>query len=141
VTHTRRFVGQLAVVSAAALAVSAFPVWRLFGDRALAGLLAGAAVSTLNCGVGFYFLRYALGRSPQLETAAVLGGFFGRLVVAVSILFACRAIPSIDQTAMGLSIVAFYFLGMTLEVRFLFKHVLSLRPSLAVKEASRRVAG
>ncbi|MBI3844739.1 MAG: hypothetical protein HY292_08895 [Planctomycetes bacterium] len=139
-TQTGRFVAQLVGAVGVALLLSSYPVWKLGGDRALFGLVAGAIVSTANCAGGFYFLRAAMGRSAALETAAVLGGFVGRLLVAITILFICRSIEAIDTTAMGVSIVAFYFLSMIIEVRFLFKHVLSLRPRLAMKEATHRVA-
>ncbi len=129
-TTNARFLVQLTGACAVAIVATAYPVWSAFGDRALLGLVAGAAVSAGNCALGFYLLRYAMGRSPSMETAAVMGGFFGRLVIAIGILFLCRGIEAIDVSAMALSIVAFYFLLMLIEVRFLFKNVLRLRPAM-----------
>jgi hypothetical protein len=137
VTTNGRFVAQLFGASAGLVALAAFPIWKLYGDRALLGLVAGATVSAANCAGGYWLLRSAVGRSATLETAALLGGFLGRLAVAIAMLLLCRRVAAIDVTAMGLSLVAFYFVTMLVEIRFLFKNVLGIRPPL--KGAVHRV--
>jgi hypothetical protein len=109
--------------------VGSVPMALLLGREAVVSWWAGAGVSLVNCFWGTLLIVWAIGRSHQAVLAAVCGGFFGRLVLASAAFYVLWGRPGMDGIVLALSIVGFYFVGMIVEIHFLHKHVLHVRPA------------
>jgi len=65
----------------------------------LAGAGIGAGLGLLNLGVGSWITMRALRRGMKSAMATLVGGFFGRLVLVVGLLFAFNRTEAVDGIA------------------------------------------
>jgi hypothetical protein len=82
----------------------------------LAGAGVGAGLGLLNLAVGSWITMRALKRGMKSAMATLVGGFFGRLVLVVGLLFAFQRTEAVDGVAFALVFMLFFFVYLGLEV-------------------------
>jgi len=127
-----RLIPRLALAGVVAAALLSLPVHLMSGPDGLRALGLGALVSLVNCFWGARLLLWGIARGNYEVQIAVFGGFFGRMVLAIAAVALLGPLPGVDAAVLLLSVVGFYFVGVFVEVRFLYREVLVGRaPKLA----------
>jgi len=126
---TRTVIVGMALVAGMVLLIVV--VWMLlveFDRAGKNGSLIGVGVGLLNLGVGYLVTRRSLRRGMKSAMATLLGGFFIRLLLVVSLVLAFHRTEAISEIAFALVFMAFFFAYVLVEI-VLVERSLSRRPA------------
>jgi len=126
-----RFGIVLTALTASAALVLTWPVANVAGSAGVAAWWVGAGVSLVNCAWGTALLVHSLRQGPRAFQTALYVGVLGRMAIVFAVVGALHAVGGVDSGVLVLSVVGFYFLGVVVELRFLFGKVLGTKRSFA----------
>ena len=124
VATSLRFLACLVPVSGAVALLAGVVVARTWGH---------AVQSTLDCYSGFVLTVWAIPRSPNAQLASVVFGFLGRMITLTAAIFVLSRFAGLEVEPLGLSIIGFFFVSMTLEMVFLYRSGLLWKPAPATR--------
>ena len=130
----RRFGLRLSGIGLLLAILASGPVFALAGSKGLVSWWIGAGISLFNCLWGTLLICWGVRHGHMQFQLAVLGGFAGRLVVVLGAVAVIATSADVDLGVLLLSLMGFYFLGVVIEMRFLYRDVLKLgRPEARVE--------
>ena len=117
----RGFVKQVAIVLAAGLAVTAYPVYTTWGQASLIAGLVGCAISTDNVIAGVVSIVWAIDKPQPVFLKTILGGMAVRMAAIFIALILLVKLTSLDVLSLVGSMFGFYLVFQVLELRFIVK--------------------
>jgi hypothetical protein len=124
VSLDRRFLRQIGATVAAVFLLAGYPLIRYGSSEVIAGVLIGAALSTLNVMLGYLAIEYAYEKSFTVFLRTVMGGMGLRLLLMLGSMTALILLFRVHAAALTVSVLGFYMIFLVLEVLFLQRKVL-----------------
>jgi len=114
-----RFLRRVAAVLLVAATLLAYPLLRYASPAVTVGVVAGAAMSTLNVLLGFIAIEYAFGKSYTTFLKVVIGGMGVRMLGMLGMMLVLILVFRVQALPLTLSMLAFYLVYLVLEILFI----------------------
>jgi hypothetical protein len=119
-TSTTGYLPRAAIVTLVLVALCAWPVWKLFGETGLYGLLAGAGAALVGALLG-HLPRFFIKPSPHAMVAAGLIGVGVRLFATLILAGLLLLLVPLPREPVAIGLVLTYLSLLALEVRDLIR--------------------
>ncbi|MBP1678510.1 MAG: hypothetical protein H6Q29_421 [Bacteroidetes bacterium] len=114
-----RFLRRVAAVLLVAATLLAYPLLRYASPAVTVGVVAGAAMSTLNVLLGFIAIEYAFGKSYTTFLKVVIGGMGVRMLGMLGMMLVLILVFRVQALPLTLSMLVFYLVYLVLEILFI----------------------
>jgi hypothetical protein len=114
-----RFLRRVAAVLLVAATLLAYPLLRYASPSVTIGVVAGAAMTTLNALLGFIAIEYAFGKSYTTFLKVVIGGMGVRMLGMLGMMLVLILAFRVQALPLTLSMLAFYLVYLVLEILFI----------------------
>lgn len=114
-----RFPRQVALVVLVAAAVMVYPLVRFASPAVAIGVVAGAALSTLNALLGYVSIEYGFGKSYSTFLKVVVGGMGIRMLFMLGLMLVLILVFHVQALPLTLSMLGFYLVYLVMEILFI----------------------
>jgi hypothetical protein len=117
------FPAQVALVLIIGALLLGYPLAAWASRATVVGVIAGAALSTLNVLLGYASIRYAFDKSYTTFLKAVLGGMGLRMVIMLGGLAGLIVGAGMEPVPLASSLLGFYAVYLIIEIMFIQRKV------------------
>jgi hypothetical protein len=117
------FPAQVALVLIIGALLLGYPLAAWASRATVVGVIAGAALSTLNVLLGYASIRYAFDKSYTTFLKAVLGGMGLRMVIMLGGLAGLIVGAGMEPVSLASSLLGFYAVYLIIEIMFIQRKV------------------
>jgi hypothetical protein len=117
------FPRRIAMVTAVAILILAYPLSRIGSAEVNVAVIAGGVLSTVNVLAGFLMIELTFEKSYSTFLKAVLGGMGIIMVALLGLMALGIAVLHLHTLAFATSLLGFYLVYLVLEILYLQKKV------------------